>query len=161
MSVLPAKRGWKTPLCLPQGLQGRLCCVAEHWAGLSARECINNANRQTKKQSPALPFQQQVEIKPPAFLVAELLQFIIHEGHAAWLLLCCVAAPSAPIPPGYFPPCCAAWVAPIHAAPGSHTDALAARNPPARRGLGPSSGITPGWCLMPGLTSRAQKALGP
>lgn len=92
MSVLPAKRGWKTLLCLPQGLQGWLCCVAEHWAGLSARECINNANRQTKKQSPALPFQQQVEIKPPAFLVAELLQFIIHEGarpgcsSAVWLL---------------------------------------------------------------------------
>lgn len=45
-----------------------------------------------KKQSPALPDQQQVEIKSLAFLVAELLQFIIHEGtrpgcsSVVWLL---------------------------------------------------------------------------
>lgn len=92
MSALPAKQGWKTPFCFPQGLQGWLCCVAEPLAGLSARECINNANRRMKKQSPALPFQQQVEINPPAFLMAELLQFITHEdtrpgcSSAVWLL---------------------------------------------------------------------------
>lgn len=69
----------------PQGLQGwlTLCLyrsLAEQLAVFFARECINNANRQIKKQSPALPFHQQVGIKSPAFLMAKALKFIVHES---------------------------------------------------------------------------------